>query len=67
MFYLVAMLLITYGYAVGRFQIYPFNIIEPLVKDYQAFAEGDQMEQPTTVLEKLQNDVGGSFKRITYN
>lgn len=66
-FYIVALLLMTYGYAVGRFQVYPFKIIEPLVKDYEAFAEGDKTEQPTTVLEKFQNDVGISFKRITYD
>jgi Arylsulfotransferase (ASST) len=65
--YLVVVLVLVYGYAVGRFQVFPHEHIEPLVKNFQDFSAGDPLEKKTSVAEKLLNDLGFSFERVRYD
>jgi hypothetical protein len=65
--YLAAFLLLGYGYAIGRFQVFPHSYIEPLVKDFQNFAKGDVLEKDSTVMDKFTSDLGLSFDRWTYD
>ena len=63
LFYVVVLSIFSYGYGVGRFQLFPYSYLEPLVQDFEAFAEGDATEKKTTVMEKLKNDLGISPER----
>lgn len=65
-FYVALALAIIYGYSVGRFQLFPYSAVEPLVQDFQQFSQGDTMEKESTILDKLKNDFGLSPERLTY-
>jgi hypothetical protein len=64
--YLVLIVAVGYGYAVGRFKVFPYKHIEPMVQDYQKFAAGDSMEKTSSVVSKLKNDLGISPDRWIY-
>ncbi len=64
--YLLVVIVLVYGYAVGRFKIFPYNFVENYVQDYQTFAAGDVLEKKSSALGKLQNDLGFSFRRWDY-
>jgi hypothetical protein len=65
--YVVIMLVLTYGYVIGRFQVFPYHALESLAQDFEAFSAGDQLENKTSVFEKLQNDLGFSADRVLYS
>jgi Arylsulfotransferase (ASST) len=65
--YFVSLMLVLYGYAVGRFKVFPYAYIEPLVKNFQEFSEGAPGEKKTSVMQKLKNDMGFSFDRFLWN
>ena len=65
--YLLSILLLGYGYAVGRFQVFPHQLLESLIQDYQIFAEGDPLEKDSSAVAKLRNDWGFSFGRWNYD
>jgi hypothetical protein len=65
--YVLIVLAIIYGYAVGRFQVFPYDTVESLVQNYQDFAEGDSMERKTSVATKIKSDLGGDPGRWTYH
>jgi hypothetical protein len=64
--YLLVVIVLVYGYAVGRFKVYPYDYIENYVQNYQKFAAGDVLEKKSSTLGKLQNDFGFSFRRWDY-
>lgn len=65
--YIVIMLSLTYGYVVGRFHVFPYQVLEVLAQDYEAFAAGDQLENKTSTFQKLQSDFGRTADRILYS
>ena len=65
--YVLIVLAIIYGYAVGRFQVFPYDTVESLVQNYQDFADGDSMERKTSVATKIKSDLGGDPGRWTYH
>ena len=65
--YLIALFSVAYGYAVGRFAVFPYSYIEPLVAEFSAFSEGHELEKDSTLTEKLKNDFGWSFDRLLYS
>jgi len=64
--YVFAALLLGYGFAIGRFQVFPYGYVEPLIENFQAFAKGDVLEKKSTILGKFTSDIGLSFKRWSY-
>tara|TARA_B110000503_G_scaffold91898_1_gene138704 strand:- start:2303 stop:3658 length:1356 start_codon:yes stop_codon:yes gene_type:complete len=64
--YIIGMFFLVCGYSIGRFKIFPYEMIEPLIQEYQTFAKGDVMEKKTSALEKLLHDWGFSFARLLY-
>lgn len=64
--YVLALLLLVYGYAVGRFQVFPYDVLEKYVAEFQAFAKGDRFEKETSIAEKLTSDLGLSYARWIY-
>ena len=64
--YVVLIVAVVYGYAVGRFKVFPYASLESLVQDYKNFAKGDAMEKKSSVVAKLKNDLGLSPERWTY-
>jgi hypothetical protein len=64
--YVVITLCVIYGYMVGRFQVFPYQLVETLAQDFEAFAAGDHLENKTSVIEKLQNDFGWNWGRVLY-
>jgi hypothetical protein len=65
--YVLIMVVGIYGYAIGRFKVFPYDSIEPFVQNYLAFAKGDSMEKKTSVVAKLKNDLGVSPDRWAYS
>jgi Arylsulfotransferase (ASST) len=65
--YIVVVIVLVYGYSVGRFKVYPYDFIEKYVQDYQKFAAGDVLEKKSSTFGKLQNDFGFSFRRWDYD
>lgn len=57
--YLLALIFFGWGVATILFQIFPYSVL----KDVQAFVQGDQDEN-LSVLEKLENDLGGTPTRM---
>lgn len=64
--YVLAMLLLFYGYAVGRFQVFPYDHLEKLVTDFQQFSSGDPLEKKSSAADKLLSDMGLSYARWAY-
>lgn len=54
LFYLVALAMLAWGVAIGRYQVFPFRYL----LEIEEFVEGDELEQKTTVVEKIKNDAG---------
>lgn len=52
--YLVAIGFMAWGIAVGRYEVFPFQIL----KHVQDFVEGDPLSKESTVLDKIVNDIG---------
>lgn len=50
-----------WGFAVGRYEVFPFVVIRSVLD----FIQGDPFED-TTLIEKLENDFGGAPKRFLY-
>ena len=67
LYYLLLVSLLAYGYAVGRFGVFPGEHLDSLVDEVTAFNAGSPGEKETSVLEKLQNDMGLSFNRFRYS
>lgn len=53
--YLAAMLFFIWGYAVARYQVFPWVLISGIEQDILAFVEGDQ-DDDTTIAERLVSD-----------
>jgi len=64
LFYVLALVVFFYGYAVARFQVPPYDFLESRVQDIQAFAAGDALDKDTTLIEKIRNDTGFLPKRF---
>ncbi|MGD8385464.1 MAG: arylsulfotransferase family protein [Lysobacterales bacterium] len=64
--YMVIVLLLAYGYAVGRFEVFPHAWIEKYVKDFQRFAAGDPLEKKSSVTDKLFSDLALTYARWAY-
>jgi hypothetical protein len=65
--YLLVVIVLVYGYSVGRFQVFPYSYVEKYIQDYQKFAAGDVLEKKSSTLSKLKNDFGFSFRRWDYS
>jgi hypothetical protein len=64
--YLLLVIALIYGYAVGRLGAFPASHIEKLLAEVQAFSKGDAREKKTSLVGKLKNDLGISFERLLY-
>jgi len=64
--YVVALLLLCYGYAVGRFQVFPYHQLETYAKNLQEFAAGDPLEKKSSVTDKLLSDLAWTYARWAY-
>ena len=65
--YLLVMFVAAYGYAVGRFKVFPHAFIEPIVQEISDFVAGDAMERNSSPIDKLTSDLGLSYGRWLYN
>lgn len=54
--YLLALLFFVWGYAVARYQAFPWTIINGIEQNIHAFVEGDQ-DDKTTIAQRLRNDL----------
>ncbi len=61
--YLVGLGLFAWGVSVGLYQVFPYSYILKV----QEFAAGHDLEKETTVIEKLENDLGLKPKRHVYS
>ncbi len=64
--YLLGLVVFLYGYAAARFKLFPHDVFEPRIKEFQEFAAGDGLEKDSTIIDKLKNDAGFSPLRFTY-
>jgi len=64
--YVLAILLLAYGYAVGRFEVFPHALLEKYATNFEQFAAGDPLEKKTSVTDKLLSDLGMSYARWAY-
>jgi len=56
--YILAMAIFFYGYAVARFQVPPAAFLEARVQDIQSFIAGDALDRDTSLVQKIQSDLG---------
>lgn len=64
--YAFSMALLFYGYAVGRFEVFPHALVEKYASDFEKFAEGDPLEKESSIAQKLLSDLSLTYARWAY-
>jgi hypothetical protein len=62
-FYLTALIFFSWGAAVARYEVFPFDYIKSVKDNVAGFVRGD-IEEDTTVLQKLKNDFNVTPERF---
>jgi hypothetical protein len=63
--YLTALAFFTWGLATGRYEVFPFDVLEPIYSQAREYLLGDPSEK-TTLVEKVQSDFLGVPKRFIH-
>ena len=50
--YLLSMVMLTWGFAIGKYQVFPYSLIKPVYTDLKSFIDG--LQQKTTSLSLAQ-------------
>jgi len=64
--FLGALFFVSWGFAMGRYKVFPFKMIKPYYHEIRAFLKGHP-EEETSLSEKLLSDFGGVPKRFLYS